>query len=44
VREAEVDAKLAELAGESELDDALAELKAKLNAEQKKSLPEADSD
>ncbi len=33
--EAAVDAKLAELAGQSELDDALAQLKAKLNAEQK---------
>jgi phage shock protein A len=44
VKEAEVDAKLAELAGESELDDALAELKAKLQTEQKKSLPEGDSE
>ena len=44
VQEAEVDAKLAELAGESELDDALAQLKAKLQIEQKKSLPEGDSE
>jgi phage shock protein A len=43
-QDAEVDAKLAELAGESELDDALAQLKAKLQADERKSLPEGDSD
>ena len=43
VEDAEVDAKLADLAGESEVDDALAALKAKLAGEQK-SLPKADSE
>jgi len=41
--EAEVDAKLAELAGESELDDELSRLKAKMQNEQK-SLPKGDDD
>jgi phage shock protein A len=41
VEEAAMDAKLAALSGDTEVDDALAELKAKLNAEQK-SLPSKD--
>ena len=41
--EAQLDAKLAELDDESEVDDALAALKAKMAADQK-SLPSADDD
>lgn len=43
VEEAAMDAKLAELAGETEVDDALAALKAKM-ADKQKSLPKADGD
>ena len=39
VKEAELDAKLESLAGESELDDALAELKAKMGQGDQKVLP-----